>query len=879
MNRSHLWKLLLVAFLIVWSLSEITPFKSKNLIDQFDQSALTPDAAFNDIVKRARDLETNNPTGYVPATYSNLLVAIGQTDIQKYFPSNFVENAEGRPPQQVILNRLQREAAGRFKLGLDLSGGTAWTLEMDLSKLQGTNAAAGTNGPATSLVDSVGQQFLVEQAIAVLRRRVDAFGVAEPLIQPSGDNRIEVQLPGLSEADKASARESLQKAAYLEFRMVDPDMDQHAQGPVPEMWLIPPGYELKYEKQKTQDGRAVRVPIIVRDAPEMGLTGDAVKSARVAHDPMTGRAEVNFTLTADGAVKFAQITRANVGKRLAIVLDGDIISAPNINGPIPSGNGSITGNFSDKEAFELATSLENPLKTPLRVVEERGVDPSLGEDSIRSGIRACVVGVLLVAGFMVVYYLLAGAVANVALLCNIIILLGVMCSLNVTYTLPGIAGIVLTVGMAVDANVLIFERIREEQAHGKSVRGALAAGYSRAFGTIFDSHVTTLISSILLIAFGTGTIKGFGVSLTIGVAASLFTALVITRLVFDFLLNKTSLLNGGVKMLHLIGKPKFDFMGLAKPAFAVSWLIIVIGIGYGVFVRTNLAGIEFAGGESITLSFAQKVEREKLRGVVDGLKLGESRIGYQNDQVNNRETLRIDLPHDEAAAKEGRPSNSNRVEAALKQAFPEAKFAPLGTETFGPAVGQEIQKAAIIASLLSLFGILVYVAFRYEFSFAIGAVIAILHDVLMTIGMYCLTGLWSDGRQFNATFVAALLTIIGFSINDTIVIFDRIREDLKLGVPGTFRELINRATNETLSRTIITSGTVFLATMSLYLFGGGPINDFAFTFLVGIITGTYSSIYIASALVLWWHKGQRPVLGTSVIPVATGTEGAEPSKA
>jgi len=512
-------------------------------------------------------------------------------------------------------------------------------------------------------------------------------------------------------------------------------------------------------------------------------------------------------------------------------------------------------------------------------VEERGVDPSLGEDSIRSGIRACIVGVALVAGFMLVYYLLAGAVANVALLCNIIILLGVMCSLNVTYTLPGIAGIVLTVGMAVDANVLIFERIREEQAHGKSVRGALAAGYSRAFGTIFDSHVTTLISSILLIAFGTGTIKGFGVALTIGVAASLFTALVITRLVFDFLLNKTSMLNGGVKMLHLIGKPNLDFMGLAKPAFALSWIIIVVGIGYGVFVRTNLAGIEFAGGESMTLSFAQKVEREKLRTVVDGLKLGESRIGYQNDQVNKRETLRIDLPHDEAAAKEGKPSNSSRVEAALKQAFPEAKFAPLGTETFGPAVGQEIQKAAIIASLLSLFGILVYVAFRYEFSFAIGAVIAILHDVLMTIGMYCLTGLWSDGRQFNATFVAALLTIIGFSINDTIVIFDRIREDLKLGVPGTFRDLINRATNETLSRTIITSGTVFLATMSLYLFGGGPINDFAFTFLVGIITGTYSSIYIASALVLWWHKGQRPVLGTSVTPVATGTEGAEPSKA
>jgi SecD/SecF fusion protein len=875
MNRSHLWKFLFVVFVLVWSITEMLPPTARNLIDQFDQSAVSPDATFNAIVTKARQSESNNPTGFVPLTYSNLVNAIGTTDIRKYFPSNFLDKAEGRAPQTVILNRLQREAAGKFKLGLDLSGGTAWVLEMDLSKVRGTNAPGSTNAPATSLADNIGQRFLVEQAITVLRRRVDAFGVAEPLIQPAGENRIEVQLPGLSEADKESARISIQKAAFLEFRMVDPDMADHAQGPSPESWLVPPGYEIKYEKIKGENGQVFRSPVIVKDSPELGLTGDAVSSARVSHDPMTGRPEVHFTLNGDGATKFAQITRANVGQRLAIVLDGEVVSAPNINSPIPSGQGSITGNFSDAEAFELATSLENPLKTPLRVVEERGVDPSLGADSVKSGIKASIGGIVLVAGFMLVYYLLAGAVANVALICNVIILLGVMCSLNVTYTLPGIAGIVLTVGMAVDANVLIFERIREEQARGKSVRGALAAGYSRAFGTIFDSHVTTLISSVILIVMGTGTVKGFGVALTIGVAASLFTALVITRLIFDFLLVKTSVLKDGVKMLHLIRKPNLDFMALSKPAFAFSWLIIVVGLGYGIFVRgSNMAGIEFAGGENITLTFAQKVDREKIRTVVDQLKLGEGRVGYQIDQSTQRETLRVEVPHNEEGAKGGK-SNLTKVEEALKQAFPEAKYVRLGTESFGPAVGQEIQKAAIIASLLSLFGILIYVAFRYEFSFAIGAVVAILHDVLMTLGMYCLTGLWSEGRQFNATFVAALLTIIGFSINDTIVIFDRIREDLKLGVPGSFRDLINRATNETLSRTIITSGTVFLATLSLYLFGGGPINDFAFTFLVGVITGTYSSIYIASALVLWWHKGQRPVLNASVVPVEVEPSGAK----
>ncbi len=868
MNRSHLWKFLFVVFLIVWSISEIYPPKARNLIDQFDRSGMNVDAAFTNIVGKARVLETNNPTGFVTRTYSNLITAVGTTDIRKYFPTNYLDNAEDRPAVNVILARLQREAAGRFKLGLDLSGGTAWVLEMDLSKVApGTNAAAnGTNAAArSSAFDDFNRSFLVDQAVAVLRRRVDAFGVAEPVIQPAGDNRIEVQLPGLSESDKANARENIQKAAYLEFRMVDPELADHLQ-----TGLIPPGYELKFEKVKGPQGRSARSPIIVKTEPELGLTGDAVESARVSHDPMTGQAEVHFTLNSEGAIKFAQITRANVGQRLAIVLDGEVVSAPNINSVIPSGQGSITGSFSDKEAFELATSLENPLKTPLKIVEERGVDPTLGAASIQSGIRASIAGVVLVAGFMLVYYLLAGAVANVALICNLLILLGVMCSLNVTFTLPGIAGIVLTVGMAVDANVLIFERIREEQAHGKSVRGSLAAGYSRAFATIFDSHVTTLISSVLLIIFGTGTVKGFGVALTVGVSASLFTALVITRLIFDFLLAKTSLLNGGVKMLHLIRKPKIDFMALAKPAFAVSWLIIIVGLGYGIFVRgSNMAGIEFAGGESVTLKFAQRIDQTKVTDALKPLNFGEFRVGYQTDAATTQVTLRLDLPHDEKAALGGIKSNSDRAEELLKQTFPEAKYERLAAETFGPAVGREIQKAAIIASLLSLFGILIYVAFRYEFSFAIGAVVAILHDVLMTIGVYCLTGVWSEhGRQFNATFVAALLTIIGFSINDTIVIFDRIREDLKIGVPGSFRELINRATNETLSRTIITSGTVFLATMSLYLFGGGPINDFAFTFLVGIITGTYSSIYIASALVLWWHKGQRPVLSTSTVPVA-----------
>src|SRR5438105_14319998 len=276
---------------------------------------------------------------------------------------------------------------------------------------------------------------------------------------------------------------------------------------------------------------------------------------------------------------FGKMSRENVGRRLAIVLDGALYSAPVIQPASETGRGQITGQVDQKEAFELANVLENPLRAPLKLKASHRVDPTFGKESIRSGIKAAIVGTLLVSVFMLVYYMIAGMVANVALLANIIILLGVMCSIGTTLTLPGIAGIVLTVGMAVDANVLIYERIREELAKGKSLRGAIAAGYARAFGTIFDSHVTTLISSIILIMMGTGEIKGFGVTLTIGVAASLFTALVVKRLIFDFLLERGWLKS--VPMLHFIRATKLDFMRLAKPAFAISWLLILVGVGYG----------------------------------------------------------------------------------------------------------------------------------------------------------------------------------------------------------------------------------------------------------------------------------------------------------
>jgi SecD/SecF fusion protein len=326
-----------------------------------------------------------------------------------------------------------------------------------------------------------------------------------------------------------------------------------------------------------------------------------------------------------------------------------------------------------------------------------------------------------------------------------------------------------------------------------------------------------------------------------------------TRLIFDFLLQRGWL--NRVGMLHIIKNPHWDFMRWAKPAFIASWTIILVGICYGIFVRgENVMGIDFAGGDAVKMSFKEKVDVDKLRAAL--VKVADTQIQYQKG--DQQEILQVVAPFGKGGA----------VTNALMTSFPAAGFYQIGHDTVGATVGVEIQKSAIIASFLSLFGILIYVAFRYEFSFSVGAVLAVIHDVLMTLGIFCLSG-----RQLSAPIVAAVLTIIGFSINDTIVIFDRIREDLKLGIRGTFKEVMNVALNQTLSRTLITSGTVFIATSCLYIWGGGVINDFAFTFLVGIVTGTYSSIYIASALVLWWHKGERPKSATQVL--MEETEGAQ----
>jgi len=840
MNKNDRWKFIFVILVVLWSLYQMYPPTSQDLIQQFDARAEGKDAAFTNILQQAQALQKTETN----SEFAILNQAISTNDIQLYFP--YINAKAETHPTTFVLNELQREASGKIKLGLDLQGGTSFLVEMD------TNYLATAAGSTNQLVHAADVSGALDQAVEVLRKRVDALGVAEPVIQPVGENRILIQLPGLAQSVKDEARANIQKAAYLEFRMVNDNSQEILQNHEP----IPPGYVV-LQSLEMEPGQTTPEQLVVKKNPEMA--GAFIQNARVTSGSL-GEPQIDFTLTEDGAKQFADVTtkygpdpQTSQKHRMAIILDGELYSAPSINDPILNGECEISGHFTDEEAQGLASVLENPLRAPVHIISSQDVDPTLGKDSIRSGVYASIAAVIFVSLFMLVYYRVAGFTANVALVTNIIILMGVMCSIGATLTLPGIAGIVLTVGMAVDANVLIYERLREELSKGKSLRGAVAAGYARAFATIFDSHVTTLISSIILIFMGTGEIKGFGVTLTIGVAASLFTALVVTRLIFNFLLDRNWLKSLG--MMHIIRSAKVNFMQAATPLCIATCVFAVVAVIFGGVVSGNkLFGVDFLGGDSTTFSFAQKVDVDKVRSALAAIGEKDAQIQYQTDASGGLQTLRVTSSEHSA----------QKVEQTVESQFPEAQFKPIAVQEVGAIVGSEILQSAVVACMMAMFGILIYVAFRYEFSFAIAAIAAVMHDIVLTIGCYCLAHQIS-GRQFNATVVAALLTIIGFSLNDKVVIFDRIRENLKLGARGTFKEIINQALNQTLSRTIITSGTVFLATLALYIWGGGEINDFAFTFLVGIVTGTYSSICIASVIVLHWHKGQRPNIGASQV--------------
>jgi SecD/SecF fusion protein len=702
-----------------------------------------------------------------------------------------------------------------IRLGLDLQGGTSFLIRLT------------PEGERSISADTL------DQAVEVIRKRIDQFGVSEPIITPQGGDRILVQIPGLDPEQIVTARQQLAQVAKLEFRLVHPESDRLITQIREGTDLVPAGYRIETQTE-TSEERPIEEQLLVKVRPD--LLGDRVRKAFPTYDEQGWG--VALQLDREGANLFGQLTQAHVGERFAIVLDGKVQSAPVIREPIHGGHASITGHFTEEEVRNLASVLENPLQTPVTVEEERSVSATLGSDSIRSGVYAGLVGLALSFSFILMYYRFAGLVAGIALIINLVLLFGIMTMFNFVLTLPGIAGIILTIGMAVDANVLIYERLREELATGKPLSAALSAAYDKAFSAIFDSNVTTLITALILFWKATGPVKGFAVTLTIGIVASMFSALLVTRNCFNWAIASGVLKR--VRMSNLIKATNFDFMSKGRLSMAISALVILVSVGVFALRGENNFGIDFKGGDLLVLEAQKNVEEGDVRDALKQIDLEESVV--QTEKSGAKEFLTI----------RSAPGTSDRIDKLLNEKFPEAKFRVEQSDKVGKLVGDELARNSLIALALGIIGIFIYVTARFEFAFALAAIIALLHDVVLTIGAFALFG-----RELSLIIVGAVLTIAGYSINDTIVVFDRIREGMCKSETGSLQSIMNRAINETLGRTLLTGGTTVLSTLALYFLGGPVLHDFAFTILVGILVGTYSSIFVASPIALWWSRWTR----------------------
>ena len=832
-----------------------------------------------------------------------LLIAVGSAYLT--FPIKDVRDDSGNVVQK-----------GKVRLGLDLVGGSSFTLSIDNEKLR-EMVIDRLSSPDFSKLSEEDREKAIQKEIEetlqgcddrvveIVRRRVDAMGTNEPVIQSLPEkHRVVVQLPKTDKKDQDAARERLQKMAYLKFHLVPDNEDAMIKQLLKETSGAPKGFvregdifrtaaegegdpdapsvanfgsdlefgdleesvRLIFQREKSSDGSVSFLPRFIYRREQ--LNGGDLESAKAsAGDGLTPGYCVNFSIKkGKPADKFGRMTEANKGRQLAIVLDDELISSPVLKSKI-SEHGQITGNFTAAEAKRLAADLNaGALPAPLKLGAESTIDSTVGKTAISRGMWAAIIGFALVAMFMLYYYWYVGAVANVALLLDVFLLpaalflvahvLGSFVSdasmdgggfkLPVL-TMPGIAGLVLTLGMAVDANVLIFERIREEFARGATVGKAIENGYGRAFTAIFDSNLTTIITGCILYSVGTGPVRGFAIMLTGGVIISMFTAIVVTRLVIE----QTSDAKSGkaFKMRQFFKAPKFDFMKYGRKTLLGSAIVIAVTIGLFAYRlvsdRNSVLAVDLTGGTSIVYAIegdepTDKEIRSALDSIDNAMKITKGDEGGVRKLIVKTGLKDQDI--------------GERVGAALKEAFAEkTAFVQEGVEMVGSEVGEDLRKSGTKAVLFSLVAILVYVGFRFRFGFGLGGLVALAHDALISLGIYTLLG-----HQVSLIVVTALLTIIGYSINDTVVVFDRIRELLKHDKRLSFYDLCNQAINSCLSRTVITSVTTFFAVAALFIFGEGSIYDFALTMLIGVVAGTYSSIFIATPIMAWWYRMRRP---------------------
>lgn len=666
------------------------------------------------------------------------------------------------------------------------------------------------------------------------------FGVLSPRVTPEGQ-----PLPS-SMVGLASSKDTAEVNTMLKMNQVRALFPRDLRF----MWSQNP---YKYDPTKTlYELHAIK--ITTRDG-RPPLNGDVITSARPSSGVTGSEVKVDMSMNAEGAKIWQRMTRENIDRCLAVVLDGYVRSYPRVQNEISGGSTEITGDFTIEEADDLANILKSgKLPAPARIISDTIIGPTLGKEAINAGLVSFIIAFIIVLAYMLFYYSRsAGTIADIALFANVFLLMGVSTSLGAVLTLPGIAGIVLTIGMSIDSNVLIYERIREEMRAGKGIKLAIADGYKGALSAILDSNITTLLTGVVLYIFGTGPIKGFATTLVIGIFTSLFSAIFITRLIYEWLLKRNAKLSFSIKITaNILKGTAIDFIGKRKYFYAVSIAVTVIGIA-SLFIRGLNPGIDFSGGRTYVVRFSESVKTADVAKNLEGV-FGEPPqvVTFGNDnQVRITTKYKID-----------QTGVDDEVETALYEGLKgmvgsdvtKERFLSenrVSSETVGPTIAIDIKTKAIWAVAVSLIIIFLYIFMRFRnWQYGVGAIVALAHDVMIVIGIYSLLwGFLPFTMEIDQSFIAAILTVIGYSVNDSVVVFDRVREFLPLHRKRSPHEVLNMALNDTLSRTLNTGMTSILVLIAMFFFGGATIRGFLFAMIIGIIVGTYSSIFVATAVV------------------------------
>lgn len=701
---------------------------------------------------------------------------------------------------------------------------------VDTTAADGEKSLADMLATDTNAVDS-------DLALDEMRKENPLFAVLQPAASQEG-------LFAGPVVGYASVRDTAQVNAYLNNERVRSLIPRDLKL----LWTIKP-----INDEATQVHQLVAIKVTSRDG-NAPLSGDGIADANKDFGQFGASPEVSMLMTPEGSNIWKKLTGDNVGKSIAIVLDDYVYSFPTVQGEIAGGRSSITGNFSIKEAEDLATVLKaGKLPAPARIVEEAVVGPTLGQESINAGAASFIAAIILVMVFMVVYYNLAGWAANLALVANVFFIFGVLASLGAVLTLPGIAGIVLTIGISIDSNVLIFERIREELAKGTGMRLAVKQGYDAAYSAIIDSNVTSLLTGIILYVFGTGPIQGFATTLIIGIFCSLFASIFLTRMVFEARLDAKKAIKVSTKLSEgLFKNTNFDFLAKRKLAYTISGVLIVAGIvSFGV--RGFNYGVDFLGGRSYVVEFSEAVNGEQLSAALVDTFEGAPQVKTFGSDNRVKIITAYRIADDGVTVDD---EVLERLEAGLA-AFGQPGEV-LSSQKVGPTIATDIKRSALLAIIFSLIVIFAYILLRFKkWQFGAGAVAALFHDVLLVLSMFSLFyGILPFSMEIDQAFIAAILTVVGYSINDTVVVFDRIREFQAEHQASrhSMASIVNNAINSTLSRTIMTGVTTFLVLLVLFLFGGESIKGFTFALLAGLVVGTYSSVFIATPVMMDFVK-------------------------